>query len=151
MFYTEITSFCKNPGHQVSDGLPCAEALHTYCCIFIGGGRVCFVWPLLGGRPHKEPTRDSSRLHLCLFLLWWACISILHCVINVSHEYNYMLSPVHPIKTLNVGEITEIHSHSFVNLYKGKGYPSAVLLQDLFPSDTGLLVNHHLNNVHCFH
>lgn len=42
-----------NVGCWVSNELPWVETRHT-CCIFAAGGRVCSVWPLVGGRQRKK-------------------------------------------------------------------------------------------------
>lgn len=96
----------KNLGCRASNELLWAELSQTCCSIFAAGRRMCSVWPPTGEREREQeeaytwiPT-DSA----CLFPYDAALYPYYMTTIHLSHEYDYMRSPMSPSSEFsNVG------------------------------------------------
>ena len=67
------------------------------CCIFIARGRVCAVYSVLGRKEPGEICTWVPPEATCAFFPYDPIVYPYYIiVINTSHEYNYMLSPVGP-------------------------------------------------------
>lgn len=99
-----------NVGCWISNGPPRAKIPHTCCCILTGD--VCSVWPLMGRREHKEAWAWTPSDSTCVFLLYEPLVYPYYfAVINLSHEYNYMLSPMSLTSEWPLGVVLGISTH----------------------------------------
>lgn len=61
---------------------------------------MCSVWPLMGGRKHKEVCSWAPPNFACVFSACDLAVCPKYiAVINLSCDYNYMLNPVFPTIT----------------------------------------------------